>query len=148
MDLYILVIQPPFYDKNKDKLYKKIIFNEPDFTKNLSVKPSNEAKDLILRLLDKNQKNRIKIGQVKTHKFFEGINFQDVYDGKIVAPFIPDKESNKYVDPNLLNEKPEDSVVTGYSPIMMKGRLVLIQNLKILHMWMISLCLVRAIIEL
>jgi serine/threonine protein kinase len=101
-------MQPPFYDKNKDKLYKKIIFNEPDFTKNLSVKPSSDAKDLILRLLDKNQKNRIKIGQVKTHKFFDGINFQDRYDGKIIASFIPDKETNKYVDPILLNEKSED----------------------------------------
>jgi hypothetical protein len=39
----------------------------------------------------------------------------------MIAPFIPDKESNKYVDPNLLNEKPEDSVYTGFSPIMMKG---------------------------
>ncbi len=90
MVLYIIIIQPPFFDKNKDKLYKKIIFNEPDFTKSLSVKISNEAKDLILRLLDKNQKNRIKIEQVLSHKFFEEIDFKAIFDYKQPAPFIPD----------------------------------------------------------
>jgi hypothetical protein len=43
-----------------------------------------------LKLLDKNQKNRMKIGEIKKHKFFEGFDFEGVYYKKVKAPFIPD----------------------------------------------------------
>jgi hypothetical protein len=71
-------------------LYKKIIFNEPDYTRSLTVKVSNEAKDLINKLLDKNQKTRLKICELKSHKFFEGLDFEGVYYKNKTAPFIPD----------------------------------------------------------
>lgn len=67
-------------------MYKKIIFNEPDFTK-IFLKLSNEAKDLILKLLDKNQKSRLKVGQIKQHPFFNNFNFQEIYNMTAQPPF-------------------------------------------------------------
>ena len=75
-------------------------------------------------MLDKNQKSRIKISQIKTHKFFEGYNFKDILELKVTPPFVPDikgTEDYKYIDPMLANEKAEDSVYNGYSPLAMKG---------------------------
>lgn len=81
---------PPYYDKNKDKLYRKIIFNQPDFNKN-NIKIEDVTKDLILKLLEKNPLNRIKIPDIKNHDFFKGFNFEDLYDLKIKPPFEPSK---------------------------------------------------------
>jgi hypothetical protein len=67
----------------------------------------------------------LKISQIKQHKFFEGFDFESVYYRNQIAPFIPnqkDIEEYKYVDPMLANEKPEDSLYTGFSPIAMKGK--------------------------
>ncbi len=85
-----MIKQPPFYDKNKNKLYKKIIFNDPDLNKFVKLSVSNEAKDLILKLLDKNQKNRIKIPEIKAHPFFNGFSFEKLLNYELEAPFKPD----------------------------------------------------------
>jgi hypothetical protein len=55
---------------------------------------SNEAKDLIIKLLDKNQKSRIKIAQVKAHKFFSDFDFDEVYNMKMTPPFNSDNNVN------------------------------------------------------
>ncbi len=88
------------------------------------MKLSAEAKDVLLKMLDKNQKSRIKIKQLKNHKFFETYNFKDIFEGTVTPPFLPDlkgDEDYKYIDPMLANEKAEDSVYNGYSPLVMKG---------------------------
>ena len=85
-----MIIQPPFFDKQKDKLYKKIIFNEPEFTRNPTNKIIPEAKDLISQLLQKNQKNIAKISAVKEHSFFSDVNFDDILNLKVIPPFKPD----------------------------------------------------------
>jgi serine/threonine protein kinase len=56
----------------------------------MAVKISQEAKDLLLKLLDKNPKTRLKVGQIKQHKFFENYDFEGVYYKKLEAPFKPD----------------------------------------------------------
>lgn len=71
-------------------MYKKIIFNHPDVNKFTKLNVSNEAKDLLLKLLDKNQKNRIKINEIKAHPFYFGFDFEKLYNYEIVAPFKPD----------------------------------------------------------
>ena len=81
---------PPFYDKNSDKLFRKIIFNEVDVNKYKNqVNLSDEAKDLISSLLNKNAKERISISSVKEHAFFSGISFEDIYNRKMEPPFYP-----------------------------------------------------------
>lgn len=90
----------------------------------MAVKLSIEAKDLIIKLLDKNQKSRLKIAQIKAHKFFEGYDFISLYNMKIIPPFIPDikgEDDYKYIDPTLDKEKAEDSQVNQFSPLMVKG---------------------------
>jgi hypothetical protein len=87
-------------------------------------------------MLHKNQKNRIKISQIKQHKFFENFNFQQILDGKATPPFIPDLKGNddyKYIDPMLANEKAEDSVYNGFSPLVMKGNYINFNNLFVLE---------------
>lgn len=84
----------------------------------LSVKPSPEARDLIVRLLDKNQKSRPKFRQIKEHKFFDGLDFDALCEYKLDPPFIPQLQGEndyKYIDPSLANEKAEDSLYTGHS---------------------------------
>ncbi len=79
-----------------------------------------------MRLLDKNQKNRLKIAQVKEHKFFQGIDFDDIYHMRVIPPFVPDVKNEdefKYIDPGLEKEKAEDSQVNNFSLIMAKGNI-------------------------
>ena len=49
------------------------------------------AKDLILKLLEKNPLNRMKITDLKKHPYFNDINFNDIYNMKVKPPFEPSK---------------------------------------------------------
>ena len=53
---------------------------------------SNEAKDLITLLLDKNQQNRICIKKVRRHAYFSGFDFNLLFNRKIVPPFVPNQK--------------------------------------------------------
>jgi hypothetical protein len=91
---------PPFFDSNKDKLFKKIMFSEVDFRINKDVQICAEAKDLILKLLDKNQKIRIKINNVKKHPYFDKFDFDSLLNKTMKPPLIMN------IDPDYnFNEK-------------------------------------------
>lgn len=51
----MLVGLPPFYDSNKCKMYSKIMYDQPKFPSHVS----NDARDLINKLLEKNPDKRI-----------------------------------------------------------------------------------------
>jgi protein kinase A len=86
----MLVGVPPFVDENKQMLFKKIINEDPSFYYYSDrVKVSREAKDLILRLLAKNPRDRIKPENIPLHPFFKGVNFEEIFKRKIAAPFVP-----------------------------------------------------------
>lgn len=55
---------------------------------NISI--SEDAKDLMSKLLKKNGKERMKIGSVKNHAFFKDINISDLLAMKIEPPYKPD----------------------------------------------------------
>jgi len=58
---------------------------------------------------------------VKEHEFFKEVNFDEIYSMKAEAPFKPDSTTEyKYIDPGLNNEKPEDSLYNGLSPLNVK----------------------------
>ena len=72
---------PPFFHKNKNKMYhfireSKVNFPDPERHK---IFVSEDAKDLILRLLDKNKKTRLGANgfeEIMAHRFFADINIE------------------------------------------------------------------------
>lgn len=85
----MLIGVPPFFDKNKDKLYKKIYFNDPNFALNKNVVLSDASIDLIKKLLTKNPKSRINIKGVKKHDVFKGFNFEKLMAYELEPPIKP-----------------------------------------------------------
>ena len=82
---------PPFYDDNLDKMYKLIQDTKVNFPPNIYL--SNETKDIICKLLNKDIKGRLGyasgIEEIKNHPFFKGIDFQEIQNKKIISPFVP-----------------------------------------------------------
>ena len=98
---------PPFFHKNKNKMYhfikeSKVNFPDPDRHK---IFVSENAKDLILRLLDKNKKTRLGangIDEIMSHKFFADLDIDKLMRKEITPPYKPDSnEDLAYFDPKL-----------------------------------------------
>ena len=90
----MLIGIPPFYTKNRQKLYHNIQNGElelPDFL-------SDEAKDLLTKLLTKNPKERLGSGpndsqDVKLHPWFSNISWDDIYNKNQKPPYTPQLDS-------------------------------------------------------
>ena len=105
--LYLMLCKSfPFNDKNNSKLYQKILggkFSLPSYL-------SNEAKDLLIKLLKVNPNERIKLNEIKKHPWFNLINikknfFSGIDTNKIIMPI--DEEIIKEmtllgIEPNLV----------------------------------------------
>ena len=82
---------PPFYCDNTEKMYGLITRAELRFPKKINI--SDTAKALITKLLVKNQDLRLgsKGGfeEIKKHPFFEGMDFEALYNQKVTPPFKP-----------------------------------------------------------
>ncbi|OHT01344.1 AGC family protein kinase [Tritrichomonas foetus] len=75
----------PFYCQNNSQMFKRILESDVPF-------PSGgnpDAEDLILGLLDKSSATRFGFEHVKNHKFFEGLNFDDVFERRTKPNYIP-----------------------------------------------------------
>lgn len=82
---------PPFMDKSRENLYKKIYFNDVNFDKpNNRKAPSKESCDFIRKLLCKNPKERMNIKEAKNHMLFKGFNFEKLMSFELTPPIIPD----------------------------------------------------------
>ena len=85
-------------------LYKKK-FNFPR-------RMDEDAKDLIMKLLVVEPKNRLGYGKngiekIKSHRFFEGINWDDIWNKRVLPPFIPelnDELDLRYFDTQFTDE--------------------------------------------
>ncbi|KAA6397183.1 MAG: putative RAC family serine/threonine-protein kinase [Streblomastix strix] len=105
----ILIGIPPFYSKNTNEMYSQILHKMltfPDYV-------SEAARDLLTRLLVREPRYRLggdgsnDAADVKIHPFFAKLNWDDVYNKRMVPQFIPDLKSDedlKYIDPEFLNE--------------------------------------------
>ena len=82
--MYILFVNnPPFQGESEEEIFSKILKDEP----NLDIKPlkdiSDNCKDLIKKLLEKDAKKRIKAREALKHPFFtNGINIGNLFKGK------------------------------------------------------------------
>ena len=77
---------PPFYNEDADLMYRKISENNLMFPEIFS----DELKDLLRKMLDKDPKKRIGIGNdkqdLKNHPFFSDINWNLILNKKIIPP--------------------------------------------------------------
>ena len=82
---------PPFYCENTERMYDLITNAELRFPKRIQV--SDNAKDLIKKLLIKQQDKRLGVNkgfeEIKAHPFFQGFDFDALLAKKLEAPFIP-----------------------------------------------------------
>jgi serum/glucocorticoid-regulated kinase 2 len=82
---------PPFFSNDDNILRQQIVKNELKFPKNSNI--SENAKNLLKLLLKKNPNERMGgingFEEIKKHKFFEGINFNDIINRKIEPYFKP-----------------------------------------------------------
>ena len=82
---------PPFFNVNVEKMYELITKAELRFPKKIKI--SDEARDLLIKLLVKNQKERLGIKggfeEIKQHPFFKDVDFKSLEEKKIEAPFKP-----------------------------------------------------------
>ena len=84
----------PFYCEDIPRLYNKIEKEKLHFPENVPISP--EARDLLSKLLKKDPKKRIGYvskTDIKSHPFFEGINWEDVYNRRYDAPFVDESDS-------------------------------------------------------
>ncbi|XP_064614765.1 cAMP-dependent protein kinase catalytic subunit PRKX-like [Liolophura sinensis] len=103
----MLVGYPPFFDENPFGIYQKILSGKIEFPRHLD----SVAKDLIRKLLHQDRTRRLgcmKLGgeDVKRHRWFRGINWDDVLARKLEAPNIPKLLHDG--DTKNFDEYPED----------------------------------------
>ena len=101
---------PPFFVENLDKMYEMIKTSSIKFPKRIAL--SEDAKDVIRKLLEKNPKKRLGsqsgIEEIKNHPFFASLDFDMVLKKKIKAPFIPELASDtdvQYFDEEFTSEE-------------------------------------------
>uniref|UniRef100_A0A673J8W1 non-specific serine/threonine protein kinase n=1 Tax=Sinocyclocheilus rhinocerous TaxID=307959 RepID=A0A673J8W1_9TELE len=84
----------PFYNQDHEKLFELILMEDIKFPRTLSA----DAKSLLSGLLIKDPNKRLGGGpddakEIMRHSFFAGIDWQDVYDKKLMPPFKPQVSS-------------------------------------------------------
>ena len=83
---------PPFYSNDDEKM--KIIANKADlrFPRNITI--SDNLKDLIKKLLNKNCEERLGYNggfeEIKKHAFFKGFDFESLLNKTLESPYKPD----------------------------------------------------------
>lgn len=101
---------PPFYSQKQDEMFKKII--RENFVFKNGVAASDECKDIITKLLDKNQTTRLGSQmdsmEILSHPWFADIDMSMLLLKKLQAPFIPnvkDQAWEKNFDEEFINEE-------------------------------------------
>ena len=100
----------PFRDVYQDAVLDLVLHYEPVYYKYLPhaeqsstrVKVSNEAVDLMKRLLHKNPSNRIEPSSIPQHPFFSGVNLRDIESGNVEPPRLPSMTYSKFHSKQLM----------------------------------------------
>jgi len=108
--------RPPFLDKNNHKLgllirKGKIVFPDPIKHK---IEMSEEMKDLISKLLDRDPTNRLGINghqEVMDHPWFSDIDFEAIENMEVKAPFKPIIKRKIYEKDRDIEEKSKETFV-------------------------------------
>lgn len=105
--------QTPFFNQNREVMYQNIRHQEVALARLSHV--SDQCKDLIMRLLNKNAVARLgQLGdyrEILAHPWFSDINIQQVLERRYQAPFLPDTHSlEKNFEQAFLNQNVRDSI--------------------------------------
>ena len=104
---------PPFYSKDKEKLFNNIKLGNLKFFNYMS----NNSVNFLKALFVKDPEQRLGSGvnglkDLQDHIFFKDIDWNLLYNKKIKPPFIPRLVSNddtRYIDTDFTNCTPTDS---------------------------------------
>jgi serum/glucocorticoid-regulated kinase 2 len=114
----------PFFNEDTNRMYDLIKSGAIAFPKFIRIdgkekkyKVSEEAKDIISKLLEKDPGIRLGrkgLKEIQKHPFFNGIKFDSILKKKVKAPYIPKIDENnefKYFDEEFLNMDVNESPV-------------------------------------
>jgi len=91
----MLVGLPPWYSQDRTKLFKRIQHAPLEFPAIGKVQLSENVKSLIRGLLEKEPKSRFDFSSLQNHPFFNGLDWEMVYNQKIPSQFIPQVEKEE-----------------------------------------------------
>lgn len=104
---------PPFYTRDRERLFQNIQFGEINYPASMS--PA--VKDLLSGLFQKNPDNRLGSGSsgsqdIKRHPWFGPINWDQLFRKQASPPFVPNLGSNpiRYFDKTFTDKPAVDSV--------------------------------------
>jgi serine/threonine protein kinase len=109
---------PPFFEKNKEKLFKKILFSDINFNL-FNVTIPEEAKQLLTKMLDKNQSTRIKVAEIKFDKYFANFNFADLLKRKIKPPMMLQLGKQDCVSSHFSTASDENNILKSGEPTVL-----------------------------
>eukprot|EP00003_Mantamonas_plastica_P018723 TRINITY_DN3056_c1_g1_i3.p1 TRINITY_DN3056_c1_g1~~TRINITY_DN3056_c1_g1_i3.p1 ORF type:complete len:236 (+),score=40.06 TRINITY_DN3056_c1_g1_i3:209-916(+) len=113
---------PPFYDDNPFGIYEKILANRIHFPSHFEA----HAKDIIKRFLTPDRTKRLgnlKNGahDVKRHRWFRSVNFEELLECRVEAPIIPYVEGDGYTgnfdDYDEVDDEEDDVMVDPWASL-------------------------------
>jgi len=114
--LKMLTGHNPFFDVNHKNVFKNVLNKEIDFDN----VPSESGKDLISKLLVRDQSQRIGASkgakEIMKHEYFSEINWEKFNNKQVKPPFVPSRDNlptDKYVSKRFLGECAKDSLVVS-----------------------------------
>lgn len=104
---------PPFYNEDTQEMYRRILFQPLHCPDSISPK----GRDIITGLLQRNPKARLGHNgseEIKDHVFFDCINWDDLAEKKVPAPWKPtvrDEMDTSNFDEDFTSQVPVDTPV-------------------------------------
>ena len=95
---------PPFFNQDTDLMYKNISENNLMFPEFIS----DELKDLLKKMMEKDPKKRIGINDIKKHDFFADLDWDLILNKKIQPPVEMVDIREEYDLKEKVNFKDED----------------------------------------
>lgn len=109
----MLTGMPPFYGDNYKTLFKNIIAGQVIYPHYLSKEARSFLENIFIRDPEQRLGSMNDANDIKTHPFFKGVSWEDIYNKKIKPPFLPRisyPHDTKYFDIEFTSSKPEDSI--------------------------------------
>ena len=114
----MLVGLPPFYSKDRDKLYQNIKYAQPRLDYGFL---SDDARDICTKLLHKDPTQRLGSGptdaeEIKAHPWFEAIDWDKIQSKTCVPPYQPQldqADDTKHFLPEFTNLQPSPTENDG-----------------------------------